>query len=98
MQAQTGDIRITDLQIWELSGSKEAANELLDFLIDKCPGRGLARIYFYGWRSYVIEVEPELLTLLAQKAQDIEVLGIMCMESVTTQVKQELVNLAVSVI
>ena len=65
MQAQTGDIRITSLKIEYLSGSKEAANDLLDFLIDKCPDRGLTEITFEGWTSSVPEVEPELLTLLA---------------------------------
>ena len=40
MQAQTGDIRITNVEIFNLDGSKEAANELLDFLIKKCPDPG----------------------------------------------------------
>ena len=64
MQTQAGNIQITDLMIFNLSGSKEAANELVDFLIDKCPDRGLNRINFVGWKSSVTEVEPELLTLL----------------------------------
>ena len=98
MQDQTGDIRITDLQIDNLDGSKEAANELLDFLIDKCPDRGLTKICFGDWKSTVTEVEPELLTMLAQKAQDIESLLIYNMKGATTQMKQELANLAISVI
>ena len=44
------------------------------------------------------EMEPELIPLLAQKAQDIEVLTIGGVKGATTQVKQELANLAVSVI
>ena len=98
MQAQTGNIQITDLEAKDLSGSKEAANELLDFLIDKCPDRGLTRIYFDRWKSSVTEVEPELFTLLAQKVKDLETMLIFGMSTATTQVKQELANLVIKVI
>ena len=46
----------------------------------------------------MIEVEPLLLTLLAQKAQDLETLVLFNMRDATAQVKQEMADLAVSVI
>ena len=59
MQAKSGNVRIHDLEVWNLSsGSKEVANELLDFLIEKCINRGLSRICFTNIDSSVTEIEP----------------------------------------
>lgn len=98
MQAQSGDLRIHDLEVWNLSsGSKEVANELLDFLIEKCNDRGLSRICFTNTDSSVTEIEPQLITLLAQKAKDLIKLYIMGNRDASAQMKQDLANLTVNV-
>ena len=40
MQEEVGEVQITDLAIWYLNGSKEAANDLLDFSVEKVPSIG----------------------------------------------------------
>lgn len=81
-----------------LDGSKGASNELLDFSVDKVPDTGLDRISFSGWKASVGEVEPEILTLLAAKATQLETLYINYMGSCTEQMKHALTDMVQSIV
>ena len=66
MESNHGNVEIRKLRINCLDGAKEAVNDLLDFSVAKIPAAtGLEYLEFYDWRSSVVEVEPEILTLLA---------------------------------
>ena len=76
MKAANQNIDITELQIGggfskPLSGSKEAANELLDFSVDQIAEAGLQRLVFCFIEASVTELEVEILTVLAPKASQI---------------------------
>ena len=55
----------------KIEGSVEAFNECLDFSVDRIPASGLHTVWFTSWQASVSEVEPEILTLLASKCQDL---------------------------
>ena len=99
MLAEHSDTKIVDLWFLNLSGSKEAVNELLDFSVERvAEDSSLETIEFISVQKEVAEIEPEILTVLASKAANLKTLDISEMHQATEQVRQAMAVMALDII
>ena len=99
MLAAHSDTTIVILFFTNLSGSKEAINELLDFSVERvADDSSLRTICFDSVQKEVAEIEPEILTVLASKAGNLKTLAIECISQATEQVRQAMAVMALDII
>ena len=57
MMERAYDYDIHDIYVQDLDGSNEAANEFLDFTVEKTVSTGLEHILFKSWKPSVTTIE-----------------------------------------
>ena len=103
MDESLADTEITKLQIGDLgesfSGSCEAFNEMLDYLVSKISAAGLQQLFFDSIvGGAASKIEPEILTVLASKCTDLKQFAVMRLNKATEEVKEALFAMTLDVI
>ena len=94
-----GQASITELDLRNISGDKEAFDELLYIIHDKIDvNDGIKKLTFTNWTETVPEIESDALMLLAKETRNLSELQIQDMTAVGEEVRRSLAMMVIEII
>ena len=99
VESSMGQASITELDLRNISGDKEAFDELLYIIHDKIDvNDGIKKLIFTNWTETVPEIESDALMLLAKETRNLSELQIQDMTAVGEEVRRSLAMMVIEII